>query len=99
MPLWPLEKFSWLDYKRLEPKGFNEDGFDEFHRMIGHKSMGLDEHCGFTPAPGSSSNLHDYECLWRLRTITKPGSHGVLVGSTSWSHGRTSGAEISRGSR
>jgi len=78
--LWPLEKLSWLDYNRVEPRGFNEDGFDEFHRMLGHKSGGLEEHYDFTPAPGCSSNIDDYECLWR---ITYDNESGFAWG-TNW---------------
>ena len=64
--IWPLSEPSWYDYDKFYPDGFNADGFDEFHRMLGHKTDGLADHYGFTPPPGCSSDLASYECLLRL---------------------------------
>ena len=65
--LWPLRDGPrWYDYDRFYPPGFNADGFDEFHRLLGHKSSGLDEHYGFTPPPGCKEDIASYEALLRL---------------------------------
>lgn len=64
--IWPLREPPWFEYERFFPDGYNGDGFDEFHRMLGHKSVGLDEHYGFTPPAGCSDEIASYECLLRL---------------------------------
>jgi hypothetical protein len=65
--LWPLrEGPAWYDYDRFFPAGYNEDGSDAFHRLLGHKSAGLDEHYGFVPPPGCSDDIDTYEPLLRL---------------------------------
>lgn len=65
--LWPGRETRWFEYERFYPEGFNADDFDDhFHRMLGHKSEGLDDHHGFTAPPGCSEDIAEYECLLRL---------------------------------
>jgi hypothetical protein len=64
--LWPLRERPWYEYTRFFPEGYNEDGSDEFHRLLGNKSGGLDEPYGFTAPPGCGQNIAAYECLLRL---------------------------------
>lgn len=64
--LWPLRDVALYEYEKFDPPGYHTDGFDEHHRMLGHKSSGLDEHYGFEPPPGCSGNIADYESLLRL---------------------------------
>ena len=65
-PLWPLREPPWFEYDRFFPEGYNADAFDGFHRLLGHKSSGLDEHYGLTAPPGCSEDIAAYECLLRL---------------------------------
>jgi hypothetical protein len=64
--LWPLKEPKWYDYEAFFPTGYNADGFDEFHRMLGHKSSGLDEHYGINPPRDFTDDIDAYECLLRL---------------------------------
>jgi hypothetical protein len=64
--IWPLRNPPWSEYERFFPTGYNADGFDEFHRMLGHRSSGLDDHHGFSPPPGCSDDIASYECLLRM---------------------------------
>jgi hypothetical protein len=65
--LWPLKDGPrWFDYERFFPVGYNEDGSDEFHRLLGHKSSGLDEHYGFAPPDGCTDDIASYDSLLRL---------------------------------
>lgn len=78
--LWPLPEHPWYQYNQFDPPGYNGDGFDQFHRMLGHKSGGLDEHHGFRPPPGCTDDIAAYECLLRL---TFDGAAGFSWG-TNW---------------
>lgn len=73
--LWPLRDVAWYDYEASDPPGYNTDGFDAHHRVLGHKSSGLDEHYGFEPPPGCSADIADYECLLRLTFDNNAGFH------------------------
>ncbi len=64
--LWPLREPNWCEYDEFFPAGYNQDGRDEFHRLLGHKSSGLDEHYGFTAPDGCGADLDGYESLLRL---------------------------------
>jgi hypothetical protein len=64
--IWPLREPKWFEYDEFHPAGYNTDGRDEYHRLLGHKAGGLDEHYGFTPPPGCSDDLADYESLLRI---------------------------------
>lgn len=64
--IWPIREPGWFEYDRFYPAGYNEDGFDEFHRLLGHKSAGLDEHYGFVPPAGCVEDLSAYESLLRI---------------------------------
>jgi hypothetical protein len=64
--LWPLREPPWYEYEEFFPEGYNADVRNEFHRMLGHKSSGLDEHYGFTTPPACSGDIASYECLLRL---------------------------------
>jgi hypothetical protein len=50
------------------------------HRILGHRSSGLDEHYGFEPPPGRSRTIEEYEMLWR---ITFDNAAGFAWG-TNW---------------
>jgi hypothetical protein len=90
--LWPLKR-PWYEYDRFDPPGYNEDGSDQFHRMLGHKSGGLDEHYGFTPKPGCSDDIDDYECLLR---ITYDNAAGLSWG-TNWLYVLVPRDDLARG--
>ncbi len=64
--LWPLREPHWCEYEEFFPKGYNADGRNEFHRMLGHKPSALDEHYGWCPPTGCSDDIASYECLLRL---------------------------------
>jgi hypothetical protein len=64
--LWPLREPKWFDYDEFDPPGYNGDGHNEFHRMLGHKTGGLDDHYGFTPPDGCSEDIAEYALLLRL---------------------------------
>jgi len=64
--IWPLREPQWYDYERFFPEGYNADAFDEFHRMLGHKTVGLDEHYGFAAPARCDDDIASYECLLRL---------------------------------
>lgn len=64
--LWPLPESRWFEYDELYPRGYNDDASDEYHRLLGHRSAGLDEHYGFTPPAGLTEEIADYDSLLRL---------------------------------
>lgn len=78
--IWPVREPAWFEYDRFYPAGYNADGFDEFHRLLGHKSGGLDEHYGFAPPPGCTEDLATYESLLRL-TFDRPAG---FAWGTNW---------------
>jgi hypothetical protein len=64
--IWPLREPKWFDYEQFYPTDYNTDGGNEYHRLLGHRATGLDEHYGFTPPPGCSDDIADYESLLRI---------------------------------
>jgi hypothetical protein len=72
--LWPLGRYSWLNYDSFWPAAY-ETGPEEFHQLLGHRSAGLDEPYGFTPPAGCSADLRDYEQLLRLTFDNEAGFH------------------------
>ncbi len=91
--LWPLREPPWFEYDQFFPDGYNADGFDEFHRMLGHKNGGLDEHYGFTAPPGCSEDIAAYECLLRL---TYDNAAGFAWG-TNWVYVLVPAEDLARG--
>lgn len=92
--LWPHRDLRWFEYEPFDyPDGFNTDAFDEFHRMLGHKSAGLDEHYGFTAPPGCSGDIAEYECLLRL---TYDNAAGFAWG-TNWVYVLVPAKDLARG--
>ncbi len=83
----------WHEYDEFFPPGYNADGFDEFHRMLGHPSSGLDEHYGFTPHEGYSHDIAAYECLLRL---TYDNAAGFSWG-TNWVYLLVDREDLARG--
>lgn len=73
--LWPLSEPAWFEYDVFYPDGYNADGFDGFHRMLGHKPCGLDEHYGFTPPAGGTEDIAEYENLLRITFDNEAGFH------------------------
>jgi hypothetical protein len=53
----------WNAWNDWEPAGYEDESC---HRIGGHRSGGLDEHYGFTPPVGRSSDIREYEMLLRL---------------------------------
>lgn len=70
---WPLDGDSWLAYDRFDPDGYNEDGHEEFHRLLGHRSVHSRDHYGFEPPPGLEEDLEAYEQLLRLTFDSEAG--------------------------
>lgn len=56
----------WEMWNDWIPDGFNEDSHDDFHKLLGWRSSGLDEHYGFEAPEGCSNDISDYELLLRL---------------------------------
>lgn len=44
--LWPLTEPCWYEYERFFPSGYNDDGENEYHRMMGFRSTGLEGDIG-----------------------------------------------------
>lgn len=61
-----LDQELWDFFNDWTPSGYNEDEDDKSHRLLGWPAGGLDEHYGFTPPPGHSENISEYEMLLRL---------------------------------
>jgi hypothetical protein len=61
--LWPLREPAWFEYDAFYPPGYNTDDRDDFHRLLGHKSSGLDEPSNFKPVRGAPQAIADYEQL------------------------------------
>lgn len=57
------------------PEGFLEDEQHPAHRLLGHRSAGLDEPYGFEPPPGHGGAIGDYEMLWRITFDNPSGFH------------------------
>ena len=57
--IWPDPEAAWYDHGDWCPEGFNTDGFDEYHRLLGHLSSGVDE-------PYELEGPEGYEQLLRL---------------------------------
>jgi hypothetical protein len=73
--IWPLPETPWFEYDRFFPPGYNTDDNEDYHRLLGHKASGLDDHYGFEPPAGCGRDLHDYECLLRLTLDHLAGFH------------------------
>ena len=54
----------WTAWNEWNPAGYNDDEY--CHRIGGNRSAGLDNHYGFAPQPGRSSDIRDYEMLLRI---------------------------------
>lgn len=63
----------WEEWNDWSPEGFHEA--DGQHRLLGHRSAGLDEHYGFTPPPGRGHAIEAYEMLWSLTFDNPAGFH------------------------
>ena len=68
---------AWNDWSA---EGYLDDERNECHRILGHRSAGLDEHYGFEPPPGGSDSVEDYEMLWRI-TFDNPAG---FAWGTNW---------------
>lgn len=71
--IWPIPEPQWYEYEQFFPTGFNSDGNNEFHRLLGHKSSGLDEAHMFASPSDDTNNIADYECLLRLTLDVEAG--------------------------
>jgi Domain of unknown function (DUF1963) len=91
--LWPLREPRWYEYDRFDPEGYNGDASDAFHRLLGHKCAGLDDPYDFTPPPGCSAQLADYESLLRL---TFDNAAGFAWG-TNWLYLLVQRSDLERG--
>jgi hypothetical protein len=91
--VWPLQGPNAFDYEAFEPPGYNADGNDDFHRMLGHKNCGLDEHYGFEPPLGCTDDIEDYELLLRLTYDNTAGFHW----GTNWMYLLVPTEDLSRG--
>ena len=55
---------------------------ENVHRLFGHRAAGLDEHYGIEPAEGVSTDIRDYEQLFRM-TFDNTADFGL---GTNWLH-------------
>ena len=55
----------WDLMNDLEVPGVDEDSRSG-HKLFGHANEALNEHYGFTPAPGRSDSIRDYRLVWRI---------------------------------
>jgi hypothetical protein len=55
----------WEYMNDYEAAGIDEDA-DAAHKLFGHANEVLNEHYGFTPAPGRSALIRDYALIWRI---------------------------------
>lgn len=74
---WSLQGMDWFDAVAeddgelheymidYQAAGIDEDP-DAAHKLFGHANEVLNEHYGFTPAPGRSSSIRDYALIWRI---------------------------------
>jgi hypothetical protein len=90
--LWPLRDRLWYDYEKADLAGYNLDGFNEFHRLLGHATLSPDELTPVAPLPAGAS-LTDYEPLLRL---TFDNNAGFSWG-TNWSYLIVPRADLARG--
>ena len=90
----------WDFWNDWQPEGFNEDDGDDFHRMLGWPSEGLEEHYGFRAPAGCTDNIQDYEMLLRLTYDNQAGFGWgtnwvyVLVPRDDFGHGDLSRAVV-----
>ncbi|MFT3926372.1 MAG: DUF1963 domain-containing protein [Myxococcales bacterium] len=69
----PKDRELWELWNEFTPPSYLEDDCD--HRLFGHRSAGLDEHYGFEPAAGRSSDIREYEMLLRISFDNPAGFH------------------------
>jgi hypothetical protein len=69
----------WDFWNEWEPAGFNEDGRDEFHPILGWPAGGLDENYGFDPPAGCSDDVADYGLRTRA-LLPQPGHKSQRAG-------------------
>jgi hypothetical protein len=84
--LWPVKDIKWYEYEAFDPPGYNGDGFDEFHRFLGHKSSGLDE-------PYTPEDFSEHELLWRITFDNEAG----FAWGTNWIYLLVPRADLARG--
>ncbi len=90
--LWPLQAWAWLDYTTFDPDGYNGDGHNEFHRLLGHRTVSPQELSVVMPMlPGET--LSDLEPLLRLTFDNQAG----FSWGTNWLYLLVSRDELARG--
>lgn len=67
-------------WSEWEPAGSVDD--EDEHRLFGHHSAGLDHHYGIDPDEGVSTDIRDYEQLFRM-TFDNAADFGI---GTNWLH-------------
>jgi hypothetical protein len=90
--LWPLHDWAWLDYTTFNPDGYNGDSHNEFHRLLGHRTVSPEQLSVATPLPPGET-LSDFEPLLRLTFDNQAG----FSWGTNWLYLLVPGNELARG--